>query len=231
MSKNHSNEVRDHFAKEWEEYDLKIFQAIPFYKESFDTLISIIDQSGIKPKRILEIGVGTGNLTERLLQSFPSASLFGIDLVDDYLLQAKQKLMVFKDRVTLAAKDISDFDFNENYDLVVTSYVFHHIENNNQNSIYETIFKHLNSGGMFINADFVDSSSLYFSSLFDQLRMQYMRSQGVDENSIKADYIDHRKFEIAIPLEKQIQFLSQIGFNEVECFWKYLNLAVFGGVK
>lgn len=231
MSKDHSDAVQKHFTNEWEEYDLKICKAIPFYKESFNTLTSIIIQSGLKPERILEIGVGTGNLTRQLLKRFPSSSILGIDLVDRYLLQAKQKLEIYKDRINLEVKDINEFVFNEKYDLVVSSYVFHHIENSAQNSIYNNIFAHLNSGGMFINADFIDSSSSYFSNLFDQLRIQYMRNQGLCETSIKSDYIEHRKLEIPMPLEKQMQFLTQIGFKDVECFWKYLNLAVFGGVK
>lgn len=231
MSKGHSDAVKNHFANEWEEYDLKISKAVPFYKESFDILISIILQSEIEPKRILEVGVGTGNLTDRLLKSFPDSSILGIDLVDKYLLQAKQKLEIYQDRICLEVKDINEFEFNENYDLVVSSYVFHHIENSTQNSIYENIFKHLNSNGMFINADFIDSSSLYFSNVFDKLRIQYMRNQGVNETSIKSDYIEHRKLEIPMPLEEQMQFLTQIGFKDVECFWKYLNLAVFGGIK
>jgi len=231
MTKNHSNIVRDHFDNKWREYDSKITKSIPFYEESFNILISIIKGSGTEPKRILEIGVGTGNLTLSLLKCFPSASLFGIDLVENYVLKAKQKLSAFDDRAILAVRDIEDFEFNENYDLVVTSYVFHHIKNNTQNSIYGSIFEHLNPGGMFINADFVDSSSRYFSTLFDDIRMQYMRSRGLDESTIKSDYLDHRKLEIPMPLEEQIRVLSQIGFSEVECFWKYLNLAVFGGVR
>lgn len=231
MPKNHSERVKNHFTQEWEEYDSKISKAIPFYKESFDTLISILHGAGINPKRILEIGVGTGNLTNRLLQEFPQTSLVGIDLVEDYIIQAKQKLSVFEDRIKLSVKDVIDFDFIENYDLVITSYVFHHIENNTKSSIYKKIYTHLNPDGMFVNADFVDSSSSYFSNLFDQLRMEYMRSRGFNEDSIKSYYTEHRKLETPMPIEEQITLLSQIGFRDVECFWKYLNLAVFGGIK
>jgi Uri superfamily endonuclease len=61
--------------------------------------------------------------------------------------------------------------------------------------------------------------------------MDYMRGQGVSETAIQADYVEHREFEIALPLEQQLTSLSHIGFTDVECFWKYLNLAVFGGRK
>jgi 16S rRNA A1518/A1519 N6-dimethyltransferase RsmA/KsgA/DIM1 with predicted DNA glycosylase/AP lyase activity len=109
MPKNHSERVRDHFAQEWGKYDSKISKAIPFYKESFDTLISILHTARINPKCILEIGVGTGNLTNRLLQEFPQTSLVGIDLVEGYIIQAKHKLSVFEDRMKLSVKDVECF--------------------------------------------------------------------------------------------------------------------------
>jgi hypothetical protein len=40
-----------------------------------------------------------------------------------------------------------------------------------------------------------------------------------------------KKFETPMPLEKQMTVLSQIGFKDVECFWRYLNLTVFGAKK
>lgn len=175
--------------------------------------------------------MGTGNLTNRLLKAFPDASILGIDIVEDYVLQARHKLDIHKSRVDLILKDINDFEFPESYDLIVSSYVFHHVENVAQSNIYCTIYEHLNPNGVFINADFVDSASPYFSSLFDELRMDYMRHQGVSEDSIRVDYLEHRKLEIPMPLKDQIALLSQIGFTKVECFWKYLNLAVFGGKK
>jgi tRNA (cmo5U34)-methyltransferase len=231
MMKNHSEDVRHHFAAKWEEYDSKIEKTIPFYTESFDILTSIASRMLKPARRILEIGMGTGNLTIKLLNAFPDASILGMDIVGNYIFQARQKLGIHKNRVDLILKDINSFEFTESYDLIVSSYVFHHIENVAQSKIYQTIYEHLNPEGVFINADFIDSASTYFSVLFDELRMNYMRQQGMSENSIQADYLEHRKLEIPMPLKDQITLLSQIGFKEVECFWKYLNLAVFGCKK
>jgi len=32
-------------------------------------------------------------------------------------------------------------------------------------------------------------------------------------------------------VEAQLAWLREIGFQEVDCFWKWLELAVFGGTK
>ncbi len=44
-------------------------------------------------------------------------------------------------------------------------------------------------------------------------------------------YLEHRKLEIPVPLGTQLEWLSALGFTDVECFWKYLNLAIFGDRK
>lgn len=34
-----------------------------------------------------------------------------------------------------------------------------------------------------------------------------------------------------VPMEVQLDWLRELGFSDVECFWKYLNLAIFGGAQ
>jgi len=33
------------------------------------------------------------------------------------------------------------------------------------------------------------------------------------------------------PLRDQLDWLTEAGFESVDCFWKYLDNAIFGGVK
>jgi len=80
---------------------------------------------------------------------------------------------------------------------------------------------------MFINADYVDSASPFFSRVFYDLRIRFIRDVGGSEE----EYIEHQKLEIPSPMAEQIIWLQEFGFVDVECFWKYLNLAIFGGRK
>jgi hypothetical protein len=34
-----------------------------------------------------------------------------------------------------------------------------------------------------------------------------------------------------LDVETQVRWLREIGFGQVDCFWKWRELAVFGGVK
>jgi len=41
----------------------------------------------------------------------------------------------------------------------------------------------------------------------------------------------NRAANILAPVEDQCPCLREIGFREVDCFWKYFELAIFGGMK
>jgi ubiquinone/menaquinone biosynthesis C-methylase UbiE len=75
------------------------------------------------PQRILEIGVGEGIVTRRVIERFPDASVLGLDLPDDGLAVdwAERALTcVFGDAATLPFP-------NDAFDLVLAIEVFEHL--------------------------------------------------------------------------------------------------------
>jgi len=231
MSKTHSDRVSSHFGNEWSDYDQKIRIAIPFYDQALATLVSVSRHSQPEPSRILDLGVGTGELAQLLLDAFPGAHLTGIDLVEDFLELARRRLRAQGARVSLCRADIADLELREPYDMVVTSFVFHHLTDEAKERLYSSILVSLPPGGCFFNADFVDSGSEFYARVFDDLRVDFMREQGWSDEEVRLRYVEHRKLEMPVPLEVQLDWLRRLGYSDVECFWKYLNLAIFGGRK
>lgn len=78
-------------------------------------------QTQVAPRRILEIGCGTGRNLEALARRFPQAELHGIDLSSDMLGQAAQRLAGCADRLTLHHAAYSGL--NGKFDLIVASYL------------------------------------------------------------------------------------------------------------
>jgi tRNA (cmo5U34)-methyltransferase len=227
-----SSDVAHHFAEEWRNYDHQIRRAIPFYDEALELLVAVLARTAGTPQRILDLGVGTGNLAGLLLRAFPDARLTGIDIVPEFLEIAGRRLLEFGDRVELIDADIASYEFPDDLDVVVTAFVFHHAEDATKWRIYEQIYAALNVGGCMANADFVDSASPLCSRVFDDLRVAYTaRKRGLSEERIRVEHFEHRKLERPTPIETQVEWLRNIGFADVECYWKYLNLAIFGGLK
>lgn len=73
-------------------------------------------------RTVLEVGCGTGRLTQRLLRSFPEASITAMDLAPGMIDVAKKRLS--SDRVHLICGDIEETDLSGSYDLIVSNAVF-----------------------------------------------------------------------------------------------------------
>jgi hypothetical protein len=50
-------------------------------------------------------------------------------------------------------------------------------------------------------------------------------------NEIEKAYYHDKNENIPAPVETQCQWLRDIGFQEVDCFFKTFELALFGGKK
>lgn len=79
--------------------------------------------ASLTPRRILEIGVGEGEVTRRVVERFPDATMVGLDLPDDDLAADWQSVQldgVFGDAGRLPFPD-------DTFDLVLAIEVFEHL--------------------------------------------------------------------------------------------------------
>lgn len=75
---------------------------------------------GHAPGRILDVGCGTGEISERLLELFPEASLLGIDLEPAHLERARQRSARFRGRAQFEKGDALELPLPDGtFDLVV----------------------------------------------------------------------------------------------------------------
>jgi SAM-dependent methyltransferase len=87
----------------------------------FGALDGFLDE--VRPTRVLEIGVGEGIVTSRLIERFPDASVLGLDLPDEGLAAdwgERGLSCVFGDATTLPFPD-------DAFDLVMAIEVFEHL--------------------------------------------------------------------------------------------------------
>jgi S-adenosylmethionine-diacylgycerolhomoserine-N-methlytransferase len=87
-----------------------------------DKLIRVAAER-LRPRRILEIGCGTGRNLAQLASSFPEAEIVGVDLSPDMLNKARRKVAGFGSRVTLReGAYVAPLSTNGGFDLIVCSY-------------------------------------------------------------------------------------------------------------
>ena len=123
------------------------------------------------------------------------------------------------------------------FDIIVSGFAIHHQHDDRKKELYAEIYSLLNEGGLFLNLDQVESKTSSISAIFDSFFFDYIRcsllNPDQDEvmNQIQKAYYEDKKENVPSPVEKQCQWLRDIGFKEVDCFFKTFELALFGGTK
>ncbi|MCI4370646.1 MAG: class I SAM-dependent methyltransferase, partial [Thermoplasmata archaeon] len=84
------------FDREAAGYDRTAAQTMPGYDELHQTLLWGIPFSPTRGFRVLELGVGTGTFTARLLARYPHAELVGVDLSRRMIALGRAKLRRYR---------------------------------------------------------------------------------------------------------------------------------------
>jgi len=80
------------------------------YDKWFRKIQDLLGNDKKNIKNILELGCGTGNITQRLLEY--GYEVVGVDISGEMLSIAKEKLGDFSDKVIFMQQDVCDFDFD-----------------------------------------------------------------------------------------------------------------------
>ena len=218
--------------------------AIPGAMLQLEVLSKIIDVWSPHPSRILDLGCGDGALGRMLLREFPMAHVVFADFSEP-MLDALRKQIGNNRQATVIHADFSASAWAQGLadekplDVVVSGFAIHHQPDHRKKELYAEIYGRLADGGLFLNLDHVSSATPAGTALFDSLFVDHLLRfhRNVTPNKTRREveqtyYQRPDKAEnILAPVETQCQWLRHIGFEDVDCFFKVLELALFGGRK
>lgn len=116
----------------------------------------------LRPRRILEIGCGTGKNLAELARAFPDAQIVGLDLSADMLAKARAKTAAFGSRVTLLQRVYNaPISPSDPFDLIVFSYCLTMI-NPGCDDVLRTSLADLSPAGHLALVDFHDTPAPWF---------------------------------------------------------------------
>jgi tRNA (cmo5U34)-methyltransferase len=198
---------------------LNIVDIIPHRMEGETVLL---DHIPISIKRVLDLGTGNGRLLKMIRIIRPNVEGVGIDISPAMLKAAKESFFgdpsvkVFKHDLNdpLCSSELGTFD------VIVTSLAIHHLSHERKHSIYKEIYSLLNHGGVFCNLEHVDSPT-------KRLHEHFLNSLGDSIARFARDEYSDR----LLSLDTQLRWLKEIGFVDVDCYWKWLELALLIGIK
>lgn len=152
--------VRSYFEQESDSFDEDIHFIVPNYEEMLDALFIGFSFDKSLPINVVDVGCGTGSVTQRLKQHYPHAFVTCLDISERMLNIARSRLSS-ETNIHYQLADFEEYEMDNSYDVVISSLALHH-SNSDEAKIrfYEKVLKALVPGGFFYNADIVLGSSL-----------------------------------------------------------------------
>ncbi|HKY43378.1 MAG TPA: class I SAM-dependent methyltransferase [Pyrinomonadaceae bacterium] len=116
----------------------------------------LISQANVKPDHhILDIGCGTGTFVVLLKRQFPAAEVIGLDPDPKALRRAKSKVARAAVSVQLDQGFSDELPYeSESFDRVFSSFMFHHLEEQEREKTLKEVLRVLKPGGSFHMLDF-----------------------------------------------------------------------------
>jgi len=134
-----------------DEYLDSIRLEIPFYDRLQDEVVAAA--SAAPAVDVLELGIGSGETTRRLLVSLPDAHVTGIDSSSEMLERARRDLP--KSRVRLRRQPLEETLPAGHFDLVVSALTVHHLDGMGKADLFRRIAGVLSSSGRFVLGDLI----------------------------------------------------------------------------
>ena len=217
--------------------------AIPLAQEQIGVMMSILKTRVQPVENFLDLGCGDGILGAAILGEYPSARGMFVDFSESMLEQAREQLKDYAGQLTFGNLDygepawMSSIYAHAPFDAIVSGYSIHHQPDDRKYSLYQEIFSLLKPDGWFINIEHVASAAQLNIDLFENhyISARYaieQRDGGTRTFDQLAEEYKNRPDKAAnllAPTELQCDWLREIGYEEVDCYFRIYELAVFGG--
>jgi tRNA (cmo5U34)-methyltransferase len=219
--------------------------AIPMVPEQIGIMMSILKTMPEPIQNFLDLGCGDGILGASILGTFPQSHGVLADFSEPMLEEARGQLKDYAGQLIFENLDYGEPDWVNRmqphgpFDAIVSGYSIHHQPDDRKREIYTEIFSLLKPGGWFINIEHIAAAAQLTVDLFDNhiIDGRYAIEKSNGGTKTRQEIADvfmkrpDRAANILLPVEVQCEWLREIGYEEVDCYFRIYELAVFGGRK
>lgn len=219
--------------------------AIPLAQEQIGVMMSLLKTREKPVESFLDLGCGDGILGATILGEYPKARGVLADFSEPMLEQAREQLREYEDKLVFMNLDYADpawvnaMQVYRPFDAIVSGYSIHHQPDARKREIYGEIFSLLRPDGWFVNIEHVSSAAQLNIDLFENY---YVTARyAIEQNNggtrtfgeLSEEYKNRpdKAANILAPVEVQCGWLHEIGYEEVDCYFRIYELAVFAGRK
>jgi tRNA (cmo5U34)-methyltransferase len=217
-------------------------------------MVSLLPFNPEDTVKVLDLGAGSGALSQEILANFPKAQIVCQDFSDIMLDVAKQQLAKFSGQTKFVRSDFSAQGWTDSvsgeFDAVVCSFVIHAIPVRAR-EIYQEVFGLTKPGGCFLIVDSISAPGPVLKKLYSNIRLKNLQrtlktEKGIEKSlaEIEMDLNEKSRgkntqtqervrspLRSMLTLENHLSWLKQAGFGEADCLWKDLQHGVIIGIK
>jgi tRNA (cmo5U34)-methyltransferase len=165
--------------------------------------------------RCIDLGTGDGRLLALVRRRHPDAEAIGLDSSAPMLDRAKERFGG-DSQVELHEHDLrAPLPEAGVAEVVVSGLAIHHLEDGRKRELFGEVHGLLAPGGVFANLDLVRSAS---ARLHERFRREIGRVEDDPTDRLSG-------------LDEQMSWLREAGFAEVDCHFKWLELALVVAAK
>jgi cyclopropane fatty-acyl-phospholipid synthase-like methyltransferase len=168
--------------------------------------------------RVLDLGCGDGEVVGRVLDARPDAQAVAADFSAEMLGRVRERF-AGSERVTIVEHDL-DAPLPTawgKFDAVVSAFAIHHLADERKRALYAEVYDRIEPGGVFLNLEHVASPTR-------ELHVAFLATMGMAESE------DDPSNQLT-PVDTQLGWFRDIGFDQVDCHWKWRELALLAGVR
>ena len=199
---------------EYAEAYLSRVEEIPHRSVAESLLLSELPE---RVETVLDLGCGDGHLLAKVLDAHPEATGVGVDFSPTMLEHARRR---FENRATVQIVEHNlDAPLQQfgRFDCIVSCFAIHHCDDERKREIYREVHSMLNASGVFCNLEHVASPT-------PRLHDRFLSEFGItaEEEDPSNQLLD---------VETQLSWMRDLGFEDVDCYWKWRELALMIGKR
>jgi SAM-dependent methyltransferase len=215
---------------------------IPLWDAQEELARRLFTRNGRRIERFCDLGAGDGGFAELVMDAHPGSTCVLVDFSEPMMAAAKERLATKGGRWELVRGDLAQASWldalpdGERFDAVISRLCIHHLPDERKRRLYEETFELLAPGGLFLNWEHVWTGGLaegLFEEYFVERLLEAEREHEHPRPSedVLRSYDDAADDDILLDPETQCEWLREIGFEQVDVYFKLPELAIFGGQK
>lgn len=221
--------IEEQFNLIAKEYDANRKKFIPCFDDYYENTTKLITSNIDVPKRVLDLGAGTGLLTYYWFKECKSAEYVLVDIADEMLEVSKKRfagLANVSHQVMDYTKQLPDGKF----DTIISALSIHHLDDIQKAKLFYQIYEVLPTGGVFVNYDQFCAGTPMMNRWFDSYWEKQLYNSGLTDRDIEL-WKERRKLDRECTVEKEVEMLHQCMFADVKCLYSYHKFSVIIAVK